>query len=583
MLRHKYTKKRLRHKYNKKTRKRGGVKNPKRKISSKQREEAKRLSVRTTQKDNKLSHRDEKLAQQKMARLLGEPCIVAKYVSDLNGKVKCPTSFIQAKKKFAKLHPDKNKGCVDYSANIMQQYTNDCYGDSENPDRKWDKHDREWRNENYTEFYNSTNETGKGNTVSGDSEKSIPEIPSSCKKPAPKVVCRMCGNEGFNDPQCKCCPGTKQAAKEMKHLENQSYVNPSKQPLQLEDTQSEDTQPEIDKSQTYLNCRVTKIPQGRKVWTRPNGTISLEPEEGAKETIADRDIYYYFNNDGKSTYYKDDGTCDPKTYKECGITRIPKGKKIWTRPDGSIALQPEEGAKETINDRDIYYYTNIAGKSTYNRDDGTCDPVLTLENAKPEIDYSQTYKECRAVKIPVGAKYWTRPNGSIAFQPEEGAKETIGDKDIYYYYNNAGKSTYNKDDGTCDPVLMLEDSKKVDASNTYGSCREMKIPKGTKYWLLDNGKISFGEVKNAQEVIASKDHDYFYNRKGETTLNKDDGTCGRPKNTQQPLQLEDTKSENVEKTDNIDKFMKIWMSTHFSTLQEQDKNSPNKVVTWLLS
>ena len=52
---------------------------------------------------------------------------------------------------------------------------------------------------------------------------------------------------------------------------------------------------------------------------------------------------------------------------------------------------------------------------------------------------------------------------------------------------------------------------------------------------------------------------------------------------QQPLQLEDTKSENVQKTDNIDKFMKIWLSTHFSTLQEQDKNSPNKVVTWLLS
>ena len=151
-----------------------------------------------------------------MARLLDEPCIVAKYVSDLNGKVKCPTSFIQAKKKFTKLHPDKNKGCVDYSANIMQQYTNDCYGDSENPDRKWDKHDREWRNENYTEFYNSTNETGKGKTVSEDSKKICLKFLVAVKNQQKRLYVNIVKRKGFNDPKCKCCAGTdmaKQASK----------------------------------------------------------------------------------------------------------------------------------------------------------------------------------------------------------------------------------------------------------------------------------------------------------------------------------------------------------------------------------
>ena len=83
MLRHKYTKKRLRKKYNKKkrTRKYGGTRNPKRKISSAQREEAMRLSTPSTL-SSKVSPRDERDAQAKMATLLDGKCEAAKHIND---------------------------------------------------------------------------------------------------------------------------------------------------------------------------------------------------------------------------------------------------------------------------------------------------------------------------------------------------------------------------------------------------------------------------------------------------------------------------------------------------------------------
>ena len=60
----------MKNKYNRKkrTRKRGGYGNPKKKISAAQREEAKRLSLRTSpSNDNKMSAKDERDAQAKMA------------------------------------------------------------------------------------------------------------------------------------------------------------------------------------------------------------------------------------------------------------------------------------------------------------------------------------------------------------------------------------------------------------------------------------------------------------------------------------------------------------------------------------
>lgn len=440
MLRHKYTKKRLRNKFNKKTRKRGGTNNPKRKkLSESRRKEMERLSLRDRKEDNKLSPKDERDAQMKMSVLLGEKCDAATQVND-DGSIDCPNKRSKALRKISKFHNDKkqNQGCEAYANDMMTKYNETCYGDDDYPNRKWDKHDSNWRNTNYTEFYEGGDRGEKKNNFVS---KDIPEIPSTCKKPAKKMFCRYCDAKGVTDPKCRCCPGTEMAQKsvqeEMRQLENQPYVNP-------------------------------------------------------------RDL-----------------------------------------------LQPTTSVKSDI-------------------------VPLQLEDARPEIDYSQTYKDCRVVKIPKGAKYWTRSDGSISFQAEEGAKETIGDQDIYYYYNNSGKSTYEKDDGTCDPVMMLEDSPKVDASNTFGNCRELKIPKGTKYWLKD-GQIFFNEKENAQEIISDKDIDYFYNSNGDATFDKNDGTCDMTKDIEQ------------KKTESIDKYMKIWMSTHFSSLKEEDKNSPNKAITWLLS
>lgn len=147
MLRHKYTKKRMKNKYNRKkrTRKRGGVRNPKRKISAAKRREMERLSLRTpASEDNKMSAKDERDAQAKMSELLGEKCEATKHVND-DGSIDCPTNRSKAKKKINKFHPDKNPGCKDYATEMMSKYNETCYGDTSNVNRKWDKNDANYR------------------------------------------------------------------------------------------------------------------------------------------------------------------------------------------------------------------------------------------------------------------------------------------------------------------------------------------------------------------------------------------------------------------------------------------------------
>ena len=203
MLRHKYTKKRMKNKYNRKkrTRKRGGVRNPKRKISATQREEAKRLSLRTSpSKDNKMSAKDERDAQAKMSELLGEKCEATKEVND-DGSIDCPTSRSKAKKKFNKFHPDKNPGCKDYASEMMSKYSETCYGDDTNVNRKWDKHDYSYKNLEAEKkgFYDA----------SSSAKSETKQMPDTCKKPASKVMCkRYCNAKGVTDPACECCPGS---------------------------------------------------------------------------------------------------------------------------------------------------------------------------------------------------------------------------------------------------------------------------------------------------------------------------------------------------------------------------------------
>ena len=149
MLRHKYTKKRLRKKYNqkKRTRKHGGTKNPRKTISPEQRKEAMRLSTPNTL-SSKISPRDERDAQIRMANLLDGKCEAAKHVND-DGSIDCPNKRSNAIKKMSKFHNDRgqNSGCEPYANDMMANYNETCYGDDTNPNRKWDKNNKNYRNE----------------------------------------------------------------------------------------------------------------------------------------------------------------------------------------------------------------------------------------------------------------------------------------------------------------------------------------------------------------------------------------------------------------------------------------------------
>ena len=233
MLRHKYTKKRLRSKYNRKkrTRKHGGTQNPKKKISEAKRREMERLSLsRVDRESNKMSPRDERDAQAKMAELLDQKCEAAKHVND-DGSIDCPNKRSKAIRKISKFHNDKgqNDGCKDYANDMMTKYNQTCYGDDTNPDRKWDKNNTNYRNEQAAQegFY-----PGEASAAAVSSEEK--QIPSSCKKPASKVTCKYCQAKGVTDPKCKCCAGSamaKAAIKKEQLMLQDGSVGPSPRDL----------------------------------------------------------------------------------------------------------------------------------------------------------------------------------------------------------------------------------------------------------------------------------------------------------------------------------------------------------------
>lgn len=219
MLRQKYSKKKRREKMkkNKKTRKIGGMKTRantgsrsrrrKRQIEA----EATRLSSRVPQQQQSrtMSPRDERDAQARFAELLGEKCEATKEVND-DGSIDCPSSRTKAKKKFSKFHPDKNPGCQDYAKNMMNKYNETCYGDDTNPNRKWDKNDPTWRNEEAERngFYTTKMDDS---SESAGASKSVFDHCTAKDKKSP--ICRVCG--WTNDPKakekCLCCPDSPQA------------------------------------------------------------------------------------------------------------------------------------------------------------------------------------------------------------------------------------------------------------------------------------------------------------------------------------------------------------------------------------
>ena len=221
MLRHKYTKKRMKNKYNRKKRTkkmRGGGNKSSRKKSKfrqQQKEAGERMNMRAINQSNDediLTPVERRNLVKFAAMQLQEKCEATKEVND-DGSIECPNKRSKAKKKINKFHPDKNPGCQKYAQEMMVKYNETCYGDDSNVNRKWDKNDKNYRNERAAldGFYPTE---ASAVATSNDSESKSKVIPSSCKKPASKIICtRYCKAKGVVDPKCDCCPGSDAAKK----------------------------------------------------------------------------------------------------------------------------------------------------------------------------------------------------------------------------------------------------------------------------------------------------------------------------------------------------------------------------------
>ena len=336
MLRHKYTKKRLKNSRKKRTRKQrgGGSNSSKPSNTSPQSEQEKTQSP----PEDALSPEEIRNLAQFKAFEIGEKCESVNHVND-DGSIDCPKTRSLARKKTIKFHEDKNPGCKEYANDMISQYNKTCYGDDTNTNRKWDKNDNTWRNDKFTEFYQDP-------TTSDGEHK---ELPSSCKRPSKKMVCKYCEAEDVTDPKCKCCVGTYMAkeaiAKEKLQNQQPSETKSEKTPHsntcfapQLDpnssveywvvkdqngftgdsqwekppvEQQCEYLKPKTwDASETVGNCRKMVLHPGREYWINPAvGSMSSEPIDGVEKQIVQKKTVYYYNSNGETTFVPNDGTC----------------------------------------------------------------------------------------------------------------------------------------------------------------------------------------------------------------------------------------------------------------------------------
>ena len=102
-----------------------------------------------------------------------------------------------------------------------------------------------------------------------------------------------------------------------------------------------------------------------------------------------------------------------------------------------------------------------------------------------------------------------------------------------------------------------EPKRKWDASKTFNKCREMDLHPGAKYWIDEDGSMSFEPIEGKEPNEVEKETDYFYNDDNETTFNKYDGTC--------------------------DEYLNVFLENHFNILTENDKKTKSKesIISWL--
>ena len=146
------------------------------------------------------------------------------------------------------------------------------------------------------------------------------KIAPSCKKPAPKVVCRMCGNEGFNDTKCKCCPGTKQAEEAIAAA---APSTPEPQPQQ-QPALGVNEEGTTALGETSGRCRAAMTTDGQKYYYNRENQTTYDPNSSVCQTAAVEPDCGQFNNDhptGRDGDWVKKGKSGKKMKADCAKTQ----------------------------------------------------------------------------------------------------------------------------------------------------------------------------------------------------------------------------------------------------------------------
>ena len=130
-----------------------------------------------------------------------------------------------------------------------------------------------------------------------------------------------------------------------------------------------------------------------------------------------------------------------------------------------------------------------------------------------------------------------------------------------------------EDNQLCTTKSETKSEQGWDASKTSGSCRELVISKGTKYWINpENNSISFEPLEGIESITAEEQIDYYYNNNDKATFDPNDGTCNEL--------IDDSKLNDGPIRKN---FIEMFLSGHFSKMQELDSklDETKKVLQWL--
>ena len=457
MLRHKYTKKRLKNSRKKRTRKQrgGGGKSSKSSThKKKQRREGERLNrsrLNQSPPEDALSPGEIRNLAQFKALENGEKCESVNHVND-DGSIDCPKTRSLARKKTIKFHEDKNPGCKEYANDMMSQYNKTCYGDDTNTDRKWDKTDKTWRNNKFTGFYQDP-------TTSVSEHK---ELPSSCRRPAKKMVCRYCQAKGVTDPKCKCCVGT-DMAKEAIAKEQLQNQQPSKSETKSE-TKSEKTPtsntcfaPQIDPNsggKYWVERKPDATFTGKTQWEEPTLKQQCEPgvplsvdlnqpiivPQPAPDVLTLENIQPSISEiDTKISQPL------PEPLPETKLEIIPTPTPGPTNNTCFIS-QPDPNS-------DRKYWVERKTDGTFTDTSQWKEPPLEQQckDLKPKTwDASKTVGNCREMDLHPGTEYWINPtDGSMSFEPIDGVEKQLVLEETDYYYNSNGETTFDPNDGTC--------------------------------------------------------------------------------------------------------------------------------------